>query len=398
MTSPGNLLTQLISLPELEIEHIARMQTRLLFIYARSRSRERACPKCATFSTVAHDHREVRIKDEPIKGFRVELRVRKKRYYCKPCKRPFTELLRGVFSRARHTDRLAKHILWLGKKFRTLKDAAQAVGLALPTVQRIFYAMLAREKVKLINYPWPKTIGIDETGFGKNKNGRGTQYDTVITDMVRGRVYELLFTKNSRILFDQLKDMPGAESVQDVVMDMSTGFRSLARALFPNAKITSDKFHVLRLMLPAINKQRNAIYGRKYTHPSGHLLLRSRKSLSFIEKSQLEKYLTPHEVLNELYWAKEKLHELYRIKGYERARAAFECLIADLERKSHIVEIKRLRKTLLNWKEEILNYFRTGLTNAMAEGFNNKINTLKTNAYGYRNKNNFRLRVLSACF
>jgi transposase len=327
----------------------------------------------------------------------MELRIRKKRYFCKPCKKPFTELLQGVFSRARHTDRLAKHILWLGKKFRTLKAAAQAVGLALTTVQRIFYAMLAREKVKVLNYPWPKTIGIDETGFGKNKNGRGTQYDTVITDMTHGRVYELLFTKSSRILFDQLKDMPGAENVQDVVMDMSTGFRSLARALFPNAKITSDKFHVLRLMLPAINKQRNSIYGRKYTHPSGQLLLRSRQDLSFIERSRLENYIAPHEVLTKLYWAKEKLHELYRVRGYERARLAFERLIADLEKNSHLVELRRLKKTLLNWKEEILNYFRTGLTNAMAEGFNNKINTLKTNAYGYRNKNNFGLRVLSDC-
>ena len=398
MTNPGKLLTQLISLPELEIEHISRKQTRVMFIYARSRSRERACPKCATYSQAAHDHREVRIKDEPIKGIRVELRVRKKRYYCKPCKKPFTELLRGVFSRARHTDRLARHILWLGKKFRTLKDAAQAVGLALTSVQRIFYSMLARDKGKLINYPWPKVVGIDETGFGKNKNGRGTQYDTVITDMVHGRVYELLFTKSARILFDQLKDMPGSENVQDVVMDLCAGFRSLSRALFPNAKITADKFHVLRLMLPAINKQRNAIYGRRYSHPSGSLLLRSRKKLSFIEKSQIENYIAPHEVLSKLYWAKEKLHELYRVKGYERASQAFERLIADLEKNKHIIELRRLRKTLLNWKEEILNYFRTGLTNAMAEGFNNKINTLKTNAYGYRNKNNFRLRVLSACF
>lgn len=398
MTDPGKLLTQLIALPELEIKHIARLQTRVMFIYARSCSRERACPKCASFSNVAHDHREVRVKDEPIKGIRVELRIRKKRYYCKSCKKPFTELLPGIFSRARHTDRLARHILWLGKKFQTLKDAAQAVGLALTTVQRIFYSMLARDKVKLINYPWPKVIGIDETGFGKNKNGRGTQYDTVITDMVNGRVYELLFTKNARLLFDQLKDIPGAENVTDVVMDMSSGFRSLARALFPNARITSDKFHVLRLMLPAINKQRNAIYGRRYSHPSGSLLLRSRQRLSFYEKSQIEKYISPHEVLSKLYWAKEKLHEFYRVRGYERAHSAFDRLIADLEKDSSLIELRRLRKTLLLWKDEVLNYFKTGLTNAMAEGFNNKINTLKTNAYGYRNKNNFRLRVLSACF
>lgn len=397
MTNPGNFLTQFIALPEIKIEHIHRLSSRIFIIRARSCSSSRACPRCATVALSSHDSREVKIKDAPLRDMKVELRITKKRYYCKTCKKPFTELLNGIFSRQRHTDRLSRHILWLGQKFRALKHVAKAIGLSLCTVQRIFYAALRRDKLRHLNYPWPKAIGVDETGFGKNPNDRGTQYDTVIVDITHDRVYELLFTKNSRILFDQLKNIPGADNVKDVVMDMSTGFRSLSKALFPKARITADKFHVLRLLLPAINKQRHAIYGRKYTHPSGHLLLRSRKALNCFERFELEKYLTPNDILRKLYWAKERLHSIYRVKGYFRAKLAMEKFIEELE-KEKIIELKRLRKTILNWKEEILNYFLTGLTNAITEGFNNKINTLKTNAYGYRNKNNFRLRVLSDCF
>jgi transposase len=64
---------------------------------------------------------------------------------------------------------------------------------------------------------------------------------------------------------------------------------------------------------------------------------------------------------------------------------------------SELKEIKTLRKTLMKWKNEILNYFRTRLTNAMVEGFNNKAKLVKRRAYGYRSFSNYRLRLLDAC-
>ena len=89
------------------------------------------------------------------------------------------------------------------------------------------------------------------------------------------------------------------------------------------------------------------------------------------------------------------LYRVYRVRGYGRARKALNHLILQLGL-SQIEELKTLRKTLVNWREEILNYFRSGLTNARVEGFNNKALIVRTRGYGYRSFKNYRLRVLNA--
>ncbi len=60
-------------------------------------------------------------------------------------------------------------------------------------------------------------------------------------------------------------------------------------------------------------------------------------------------------------------------------------------------ELQTLRRTLMRWRQEILEYFRTGLTNGRTEGFNNKAKLVKKRAYGYRSFRNYRLRLLNAC-
>ncbi len=58
-------------------------------------------------------------------------------------------------------------------------------------------------------------------------------------------------------------------------------------------------------------------------------------------------------------------------------------------------EFKELIHTLTNWREDILNYFDYPITNGFVEGKNNRIKTIKRTAYGYRNIDNFRLRILA---
>ncbi|MBS1984749.1 MAG: transposase [Bdellovibrionales bacterium] len=64
---------------------------------------------------------------------------------------------------------------------------------------------------------------------------------------------------------------------------------------------------------------------------------------------------------------------------------------------SKLPEILRLRETLTRWREPILEYFKTGLTNARTEGMNNVAKVVKRRSYGFRNFRNYRLRVLAAC-
>jgi transposase len=399
MTHPGDFIAQFLSLPKLKVEAVYRnSKSRHFEIVARSESVDAVHTRCGTLCTRVYDTRRCRVRDVPIRDHKTTLVIWKFRYYCKTCRKPFTEPIAGVFSRSRITDRLRRHILWDGKRVRALKDVACAVGLSLTTVQRHFYPALRIEEGRHLNYPWPEKISFDEKRFGKNKNGYGTRYHTLVTDLTHDRIYDVLFTKNSKTLFAQLKDRPGAENVKHVGIDMCEAYRSLSRALFPNALITVDKFHVVKLLTPAINRRRKQIVGDRRNNPIGNLLLRSGFKLDFFKRSLIARFLSPHEELKAIYEFKERLHSFYRIKGYRRAASALEHMIEDLKYFEQVKELKTLRWTLLRWKNEILNYFISGVTNAMAEGFNNKISVLKNNAYGYNNEENYRLRILSACF
>jgi len=92
---------------------------------------------------------------------------------------------------------------------------------------------------------------------------------------------------------------------------------------------------------------------------------------------------------------KESFRVWYR--GPNRSRA--EEKLVSLEQtitSSVLPEFKELLHTLTNWREEILNYFDCGITNGFVKGKNNRIKTIKRTAYGYRNMDNFRLRILAS--
>ncbi len=72
----------------------------------------------------------------------------------------------------------------------------------------------------------------------------------------------------------QLGYIPGRDRVEDVTIDMCDPFKKFVREFFPNAKITADKFHVLRLTNPMINAARTEITGDQRRNPVRKLLLR----------------------------------------------------------------------------------------------------------------------------
>ncbi len=81
--------------------------------------------------------------------------------------------------------------------------------------------------------------------------------------------------------------------------------------------------------------------------------------------------------------------EIDRVRVEERLS-----LLEETIANGSIPEFKELLHTFTNWREEILNHFDYRIINGFVEGKNNRIKTIKRMAYGYRNMNNFRLRIL----
>jgi len=397
---PEPKLTRFLLLPKLELlnfSHIPRSKT--LIFQCETNSSCAHCPYCGEKSSRVHDKRVVTIIDAPYSGKKKLLKIEKKRFRCQKlhCKRVFTESVPGIAKRGRITERMQREILYTADRFANMKAVQAHTKLGNKTIYKKHYDQLELEWRKRKNDPWPKTIGIDEHSFIRNKKYGNREFCTVIVDYKNERVRELIPGRTSGHLQMALQYIPGKANVKNVVLDLSKPYKSFAQEFFPNAKLIADHFHVIRLLNPHINKARKEVTGdKRKLLVRKYLLMNAKKKLDYWTRHELLKWLRQHPKLEELYLAKESLHKLYRCKGRERARRSLKKLL-DVLAFSKYKELQTLRRTLMSWKEEILNYFENRITNARTEGFNNVCKQIQRRAYGYKNFKNYRLKVLYAC-
>jgi transposase len=111
--------------------------------------------------------------------------------------------------------------------------------------------------------------------------------------------------------------------------------------------------------------------------------MRNRRDLEDYETRALDAYLATQPDVREVYEYKEAMGRLYRTKGVTKAYRVFKNLLDRMGR-SRQAAVAKLRETVPGWKNEILAYFVTGLTNARSEGFKNKAMLVKRRAFGDR--------------
>lgn len=381
--------------PELKLTNhwfLGRFQT---VFEAEKKTDFEVCPKCAVKSFSVHDRRWVEVRDAPIRGNGVILRVRKRRFRCPHCKSVFTEPVGLIQKGYRTTRRYRRNLAWSCNNLLDLKKVQRAFKCSAWLVYNVFYEQLELRHREFKNDPWPRTIGIDEHSFKRNKGKGFREFATVIVDYNNKRIKEVVHGKTAIGLKQDLAYIKGRENVKNVALDLCDPFKKFAREHFPNARIVADKFHVLRLLNPAMNRRRTQITGDKRSNPVRRLLLRNGYKLEYFERKVLWKWLDQYPELKEVYFYKEALHQLYRTKGYNKASQALTKLTDEMAY-SRLPEIKTLRKTLMKWRKEILNYFKTRITNARTEGFNNLAKLYQKRAFGYKNFENYRLRLLNA--
>ena len=352
------------------------------------------CPKCASSSKVRCGKITVIVREESIRQTAIWFRVHKHRYFCKPCKKPFTEPTPGVWPRRRTTQRFRKSLAKACEDLTDLSRVRKYFQVSSGLLYKVFYEQLAVKLRERNQQPWPKVIGIDEHFF--RRKDRKTEFVTVIVNMVKKRLFEVAHGKDTKTLLEQLQDIPGRENVEVVVMDMSDTYRALVRILFPNAKIIADKFHVLRLMSPALIKLRAQIHGHRKDLRYRRLILTNEHKLDYETRCELKNYLEKHPKLKELHRWKERLHEFYRTKGVKRATQSLDRLLRDLEH-STLQEAQRLKRTLKHWRDALLLYFEKRFTNGLTEALNGRAKLLQRRASGYKSFRNYRLRLLNAC-
>jgi transposase len=181
------------------------------------------------------------------------------------------------------------------------------------------------------------------------------------------------------------------ETVRAVSMDLSEALRQSVEIVLPDALVVADKFHVVALAGRALHE----VHGERRRRGSvAWLLQRGVERLAPAERKRVVEALTADRELARAWGLKEGLRSVYKKRRHEDAAAALDKWIVDAQA-SGLRPFQRAGTTLRKWRQEVLNYWRYPITNALVEGKHNRIKTLKRRAYGYRNDRSFLLRILS---
>jgi len=257
---------------------------------------------------------------------------------------------------------------------------------------RIFKAIANTSKT--VRTALPKVLSLDEVSTKKRH-----KYATVISAPKEKRVIELVkgrAVKEIKEAFGQYSPAAVAE-VKVVVIDRSKVYRKAVKEILPSAKIVVDKYHLVQDVNKALDQLRKRCQSklpdgqRKKLWGSRFLLLKNCEDLTPEEEVRLATVLSNCLALSRGYQL---------IEGFRRVlnRRFQDFLFWELKAKgSHLPEFVRLGWSFGRWNEEIRNYYRYGDTNGYAEGINNTIKVIKRRAYGFRNDDSFRLRVLAVC-
>ena len=129
---------------------------------------------------------------------------------------------------------------------------------------------------------------------------------------------------------------------------------------------------------------------------SKRLLIKRSSKLKDYEKERINSMMYISDELRQAYYLKEEFYTVIDAQSREEAKRLMADWILSVQN-SDIPEYTSCANTLLNWQTGILNTFDVPYSNGFTEGCNNKIKVLKCNAYGYRNFERFRKRILH-CF
>ena len=359
-----------------------------IHIYIEKAAKPHRCPCCGTATRTVHDYRWQKIKDIGAFGKQVFLCLHKRRYRCPQCGKRFFEKNDFLPRYYRMTSRLVAYIMKELTDERSFTSVAREVNLSASTVIRIF---------DIVHYSassLPTVLSIDE--FKGNTNSE--KYQCILTDPVNRRVVDILQGREKYRLIAYFKRFDRSHTTH-FVSDMWGTYSDISAVYFKNAIFLVDKYHTIRQVIWALESVRKEVQKqlkpnrRKYFKRSRTLLNRRYESLSEEEKQRVEIMLYSSEKLLTAYALKEQFLHLFDCKDSEQARKLLSDWVLDASN-SGIDRFVSCANTMVHWSKGILNSIHCTYTNGFTEGCNNKIKVLKRNAYGYRNFNRFRNRIL----
>jgi transposase len=349
------------------------------------------CPNCKELTDTIHDYRTQLIKGPPLGSQFIFYYYRKRRYVCPACQKRFYEKNGFVPRYHRMASSLISYIMRELRSTNSIKSVAQRCNVSPYTVTRVF-DFVSPGKPTL-----PEVLSIDEFK-GNSETGK---YQCILTDPKNHKVLDILPGREAHHLSSYFSSFPRQErsKVKVVVIDMWRPYMDMAKTYFKNATVVIDRFHYTRQVLWAFDRIRREEQHRfskdrrRYFKRSKKLLWSRFHRLSEENQQAVEVMLNLSPRLKEAYLLKEKFLEFIDSTTFEESKLKLKAWYMYVSI-SKLPEFDFCYATIQRWQESILNSYKVPYTNGYTEGVNNKIKVLKRNAFGIRNFDRFRSRIL----
>jgi transposase len=339
-----------------------------------------------------------RVRDLGSGEMRIYLEVEVRRVQCRRCGRVKRERLDWLGDNPFYTKRFS---FYVGRRCRqsTIQDIAKELHLDWDTVKTLEKQYMQAQLAKAGN-PGPKAIGIDEISIRK-----GHTYRIVVSDLIRRRPIWFGGEDRSEASMAQFYDWLGEKKSRGIrlaVMDMWKPFRKATLVRAPRAAILFDKFHIMRHLGEALDTVRKAEYARlsgkdrRYIKGQKYTLLSSRENLTLEGRQTLRTLLQANKRLNTAYLLKESFGQLWDYEREGWARKFFENWRASLKWQ-RLKPYEKFAEMIDRHWDGIAAYCKpeNKVSLGFVEGLNNKIRVLQRRAYGLRDQEYLRLKVLT---
>jgi transposase len=350
------------------------------------------CPICGDFEHSRKGTKIRKLRMAPLGNKSSFLSIELNRLKCSTCNHIWWPPLPFVRGKRRVTLSFESYVVEL-MRFATIEHTSKFLKVSWSLVKDIHRDYLKREyknpDLNLIRY-----IGVDEFSIRKGHN-----YMTIFINLESGEIIHAVEGKsleNVKPFILQLKQK--AQNLQAIAMDMNAAYALAVREFLPEVDIVFDRFHVVALLNTAIDEIRRSQQskcnevGLRVIKGCRFLLLSNYEKLNPQKLESLNCLLEVNKPLAIAYTMKEQIRLFWtKLTSKEGANFLGWWIIDAIE--SGIEELQKAGRTLLRQGKDLLNYFKHRITNGKTEGINNKIKTMKRQAYGFRDIEYFKLRL-----
>ncbi len=389
-----NDITDLFNLQGVKVD-FHKCSENLIELWIKCPVKEHTCPSCHYSTSRVHDYYTRSFNHIMVGKRTTKIYYKQRRYVCLHCGKRFAEKNSFIQKFYRHSNDVVNSVFDDLTSIKNLSQIGNDNNMSSQNVSRLMnkFMPIFHNTTSL-----PEAIGIDEF----RGNSGGNKFQVAITDLKTHKVIDVISDRSEDALYNFFRKISNPKDVKLVAMDLSLFFKKIIADVFPNAKIIADTFHFTRLMHWALDNVRKEVQKglpkdmRIYFKRSRSVLHKRINDLNPDEYNQLTNMLDYNENLRWAYSIVQNLFEIIDEKNPDKKVTLFKEFMTYASN-CDLPEFNKHIKTYFKWHKYIINSFYTNYSNGITEGLNTKIKTLKRVSFGFRNFQNFRLRILMAC-